>query len=302
MSFEYFKRLCSYERETPETYSPQLSGEVDMQEHHNHMLLSNPTYMGEFNEGTDLTCVRANGYAASSWGDDDYAEMCSQPCPLEIPQGKQRATRMSLTVPEPVPQDNDKELEIPPDPTHTRVQITLYESGKYVKGSAKNIEIPQPYTEVYRNIEFLKTLFPKSNTHTRVRVQLQNKVNGKMMGGANLSLPSATVESVYNNIMDMADLKGWLAPRPKDVLPPHRGVCEEKPCISKELQEQNEDGSGFSGTQARTDVPPTPHGYHTSLSESDRANLLEQIRLLREQNDLLRARNSRKKARVSVQA
>ncbi|MGW8181693.1 MAG: hypothetical protein ACWGQW_23425, partial [bacterium] len=134
------------------------------------------TYRGENHWETfdcPATVVRENGYFASSWSDKDYEAMAHTP--FEAP----------VFVEVPADPVEVEPIEVPT--THTRIQITQYEKSEYVRGSAKNFEVEGNFEAIFGLLSPLKNLFVGKSS-TRVRVQLQNKVEGRMIGGRNLSL------------------------------------------------------------------------------------------------------------------
>ena len=67
------------------------------------------------------TIKRGNGYHAKCWSDTDLEQMCKDDYVVENP---------------------DPPVAIVPR-THTRVQVTQYKNGQYVKGQSDNFEIKE---------------------------------------------------------------------------------------------------------------------------------------------------------------
>lgn len=182
---DYFERLCPEESETFEPELPTSDPEVAW-------------------APTPLTIVRASGWLASSWSDKDYEEMASKPSPAPAKYEASRAVEK---------RENNAYAEGEP---HVRVHITQYVDSEYQKGSSKNFEIKADYNRVYNLLVSLKSRFSGKSNH-RVRIQLQNKVDGRMQGGRNLSLPGATVPEVYQVVCGLLDEAGLLAPKEGNV-------------------------------------------------------------------------------------
>lgn len=189
------------EQDTPETSTPTLS---------DHLFIDEPDNLNTY------TITRNNNRKATRWSDDDYAEMAATPFEISLPQQENSAGNedQSLTdtstpadqiptTPTPTGQPSaiPNEAEASQVPTgHTRIQITQYENGKYVKGQSGNFEVKQDFEDLYRRLLPLKDLDWGQPKNMRVRVQLQNKVRGAMKGGANISIPRARVDHVVATI------------------------------------------------------------------------------------------------------
>jgi len=206
---------CSYT-----AFRPRLNEEADMQGWHNHILLSRPAFV----EGRDMpqTCIRVatmkwkNQHgegkwfavsAAVSWGEQDYAEMASTPCGIDI-----------WTQPKPAKPVREIEAEtatetviVPLEPTkRVRIQVTMREGGEYVAGKNGNFQVSGADGE--RVAEILRPLdvaWPRCLKPQRsVRVQIQNLVGGKMSGGGNYQLHNADVPEVLAMIGGLVEGAG----------------------------------------------------------------------------------------------
>lgn len=261
--------------------APYLSDEIDPQEWQKHIQLTTPlpnTYPTEptclctyahrrrwknqYNEGTYL---HVNTYMATKWSDQDLEEMTKLPCP-EIPEGIQRREEKSQDV-------------YPASNSQVRVQISMKQKGTDVKGRYENFEIHNiPLDEIFQVILTLLTHFPKQprkHIHYYTRVQLQNKISGKMQGGRNLSLHNATPEEVASLLEEIFDANGWISPRP--------GAQGKQVTSQKESPFQSDQRS-----QSEDDAPkPENHSslrrgrggllYQSKKSAKVRATLLAEI-------------------------
>lgn len=170
------------EQDTPETSTPTLS---------DHILID------DYEDLNTYTITRNNNRKATRWSDDDYAEMAATPFEISLPQQENSAGNEDQSLTD----ISDSTDQIPTIPTgHTRIQITQYENGKYVKGQSGNFEVKQDFEDLYRRLLPLKDLDWGQPKNMRVRVQLQNKVRGAMKGGANISIPRARVAEVVATI------------------------------------------------------------------------------------------------------
>lgn len=165
---------------------------------------SSPTFADPFVESEDLhthTITRKNGYKATRWSDDDYAEMAATPFEISLPTQENQAGNEDQLLSVNTDQPNETLNEASQVPTgHTRIQVTQYINGKYAKGQSGNFEVKQDFEDLYRRLAPLKSLeWGEDKTH-RVRVQFQNKVKGAMKGGANISIPCADVAAVVATI------------------------------------------------------------------------------------------------------
>jgi len=241
--------------------APKLWEEVDEQEWQVHRQLSIP--QGEMGYSPEPTClcvhssrrrwrnqyssgtyVHVDTYFSPQWSDQDLEEMAYGPCPavedlwqiLPEPQVSQESQLQVSQEPEPQPQEIQPQIPTPaedinrdvyPVSNHVRIQISMKQKGINVKGRYENFEIPNvPLEEIYDACLTLLTHFPKQprkHIDFYTRVQLQNKVNGKMQGGRNLSLHLATPEVVADFLREIFDGSGWLSPKglasPKDSCP-----------------------------------------------------------------------------------
>lgn len=218
-------QLLSYE-----SNPPKLHEEVDPQEWQAYIQLTKP--QGEIRSPTEPTCLctyfssrrwknkhdegyynHFHTYMANQWSDQDLEEMSlhGEPYNQEIQPCRE-------TQPPAVNINRD----VYPV-SNVRVQISMKQKGTDVKGRYENFEIPNtPIEEIFQVTQTLLTFFPKQprkNISYYTRVQLQNKINGKMQGGRNLSLHNATPEEVADLLREIFDASGWLSPKiqsPKD--------------------------------------------------------------------------------------
>jgi len=217
-------------------FDPKLDEEVDMQEWHNHILLSRPSFTDK--GGTPQTCVRVmakkwkNGHGegkwfaampSNSWGDQDYAAM-SESCPIDIwgdpiPARPRCEIEAEVAVaaeplPEPViePEPETVIVDLPPLPEtkRVRIQVTMREGGQYVAGRNGNFQVSGADGErVVEILRHLEVLWPKCvKPRCSVRVQIQNLIGGKMSGGGNYQLHNADVPAVLTEIGSLVSAAG----------------------------------------------------------------------------------------------
>lgn len=246
---DYFERLCV-----------QDSIEDDYQ-----ALPNRDPNLYRINNPTPLTIQRSSGWLASNWSDKDYEEMANTP----------------VEVVQPTPQPQKEEQTNLPAP-HTRIQITQYEKSKYIKGTAKNFEVEGDYNQIFSLLQSLKST--NSTTTTRVRVQLQNKVNGKMQGGRNLSIPGTTVTTVYSQVWAILDEYGFLSPKQGSAV----GIVP-KSSGSQGNSVPTEEGSGFSGGAPAPVGAPTPQTCNTSKTSKRRVSLAAECRSIAQEIQELKA-------------
>lgn len=174
-----------------DAYGVFLSDEVDEQEWLNHRLMSYP--MSIIGTLPEKTIVRNTGHLGYNWGPEDYALMSKEVYTLP--------TVVEVTTP------NNLDIST----GHTRVQVTYYEHGQYVKGNSGNFELKKDIDKVFNSLQTLLTIFPKTKKpECAVRVQLQNKDKNIMRGGRNLSLHNANVPRVMQLLTNCFEDMGWL--------------------------------------------------------------------------------------------
>ena len=212
-------------------FDPKLDEEVDMQEWHNHILLSRPSFTDK--GGTPQTCVRVavmkwkNGrgegkwFAAmpsNSWGDQDYVAM-SESCSVDLSWGDPIPTRprreVEVVVAEPLVPEPEPTVEIIDLPSlletkRVRIQVTMREGGQYVAGRNGNFQVSGADGErVVEILHHLEVLWPKCvKPRCSVRVQIQNLIGGKMSGGGNYQLHNADVPAVLTEIGSLVSAAG----------------------------------------------------------------------------------------------
>ena len=273
MSKDYYMASCHREVESPETTTPSLYDEYDRQEYYKEQMFSDPSKLGAY-DFVPLTVIRGNGFESSSWSDEDYEEMSKLPCP-EIPQGKiarkETPVETQEVFPDPIPA---------PCPVHTRIQITQYVSSKYQKGQSGNFEVNADYLKVYNLLMGLKDHTYSGPRSHRVRIQFQNKVNGKMEGGANLSVACAYVHEVIPQVRAILDSHCLIPPKPvssqkvlghsQEDTDPSPAVERKDNNINNKRCDKNEDGCHKPGESLGKNSPPSPLRYHTQKSPKRR--------------------------------
>lgn len=207
----------------PATYG---SDEIDMQEWQRHIQMTTP--ISEFNQPADPTCLcvsvtrrrwknqHANGFYTHvntsmrhRWSDQDLEEMSHNS--FEV---KDLHNPLPETPKPPTPAKENQDSYPVQVPSKVRVQISMKQKGKDVKGQYENFEISNiPIEQIFASIQTLLSTFPKcrrKDIHYYTRIQLQNKINGKMQGGRNLSLHNATPQEVAVLLEEIFDRRGWL--------------------------------------------------------------------------------------------
>jgi len=219
-------------------------------------------------EDTPATIIRNNGYFASQWSDNDYEEMARTPAP------QKETPAIQETVQE-IPNVSNCPK------THVRIQVTQYENSNYVKGSAKNFEIKSDYEKVFDLLAPLKSQYT-GKASTRVRVQLQNKVEGKMQGGRNLSLAGALVPTVYAQIHGILDDAGLIQVESAPKCDVAKATSENMARNPSKSFGSTEDGVRKVLGSCAHMAPPTPQIYHTSKIQKRRASLDREAEALRQ--------------------
>lgn len=215
-------------------------------------------------EDTPATIIRNNGYFASHWSDNDYEEMARTPAPQKEIPAIEETTNVSNCH------------------NHVRIQITQYEKSKYVKGSAKNFEIKGDYEEVFDLLAPLKSQYT-GKASTRVRVQLQNKVEGKMQGGRNLSLAGALVPIVYAQIHGILDEAGLIQVESAPKCDVAKATSDNMAHNYSKSFDSTEDGVHKVLGSCAHMAPPTPQIYHISKIQKRRVSLDREAEALRQQ-------------------
>lgn len=274
---DYYERLCFAERELPETTTPQTSVDVDLQEYLTSRLLDDQRAMGTIDYVDPFTILRHNGFQAKSWSEEDLKEMLGEkPSNSFRLENNSQAKKIIKhfdcsptrgTDPWTLRGDRKPQPEVIPQ-THTRVQITQYLNGKYEKGKSGNFEIPFSYLKVFEILSTLKGNYSRTHTNNRVRIQLQNKVDGRMMGGKNLILPSTTVELVIPMVRSLLENHGMiLAPgrkRPKSQPLDNKGeVLGDRSFSTEEGSRKLVKSKGKSGA-------PTPNRHQICKTSNGR--------------------------------
>lgn len=213
--FDSFDNSIRDSHRSPWDFSPRLNEEVDLQEWHNHILLSRPCLSD--NDGSPQTCIRVtvmkwknshgegkwfSASTSNSWGEQDYADMVAAKSCVDV---------WSLLNPEKPVHEIEAEDEAKPEtvtviaPKETkrvRIQVTMREGGEYVAGRNGNFQLQGASGEAV--IEMLRPLevrWPRCvKSQSSVRVQIQNLIGGKMSGGGNYQLHNADVPEVLSAI------------------------------------------------------------------------------------------------------
>lgn len=195
-----------------------LQDEIDIQEWLKYNLLTTP--MGEIRNPVEPTVMSVSQHGwknqygegvyftvamKNSWGAYDLKVMASTPAPVDIWELEEIEPEVVEVIePEVVP-----EAETP----HVRVQISMKQKGTNIKGRYDNFEISANIEDLYTISQNLLLLFPKvprKQIAYYTRIQLQNKVGGKMSGGRNLSVHNATPEQVSHLLRKLFTLNGFL--------------------------------------------------------------------------------------------
>jgi hypothetical protein len=199
-------------------FEPKLDEEVDMQEWHNHILLSRPSFSDK--GGTPQTCIRIsvrkwkNGhgegkwFAASpsnSWGEQDYAYMSAMQQSTDIwSQPKPEKPMREIEAEDEAEPKTVTEIAplLPSETKRVRVQVTMRSGGTYVAGRNGNFQLQGASgEEVVEMLRPLEVQWPPSlKPACSVRVQIQNLIGGKMSGGGNYQLHNADVPEVLTAI------------------------------------------------------------------------------------------------------
>jgi len=193
------------------SFRPRLDEEVDMQEWHNHILLSRPAFTDA--HGMPETCIRVtemkwkNGHGEGkwfvaspsiSWGDQDYAYMAATPCGDIWSQLKPEKPVREIEAEDEAEPQTVTEIAPLPETKRVRVQVTMRLGGEYVSGRNGNFQLQGASgEEVVEMLRPLEVQWPRSlKPACSVRVQIQNLIGGKMSGGGNYQLHNADVPEV----------------------------------------------------------------------------------------------------------
>lgn len=280
--WEYYERLCIAEKDSPETTTPQTSVDVDLQEYLTDRLLDDERAMGTIEYVDPFTILRHNGCEAKSWGEEDLKEILGEkpsnssnydPFWWENPQAEEITEPSDCSPtrgidPWTLRGDRKENTPIPVPQIHTRVQITQYLNGTYEKGKSGNFEVPFSYLKVFEILSTLRGNYNRTHTDHRVRIQLQNKVEGRMMGGKNLSLPGTTVELVIPMVRSLLENHEMISAPGR--LRPTAQPLDNKGEVSSDTPFSTEDGSRKLVKSKGNPAAPTPNRHQTCKTSNGR--------------------------------
>jgi hypothetical protein len=204
--------------------------EVDEQDWQVNALITKP--LGEC-DAFPLTCNRVmvygrrwkNQYAegeftevsvtpASSWGQQDYARMSEEKNPYQY------LWDMDTSIPIPSKYEPDEEPEeekvvIPEKSVTVRIQITLKSKGNNIRGSSDNFMIHNTSgAKIVKILSPMSVRYPKEcHPSFSVRVQIQELVDGRYVGGGNFQFHNAIVWKVASEIRELLEENFLYSPK-----------------------------------------------------------------------------------------